>query len=540
MKQNINRSRTHLLHHGMRNDERPPAAGAAGPGPRWQAEPPRQGLSVSHECRGGLACQTGPGPWPGRRRPLVVTTPVGLFIGLAALVLTSCVSVPRDAGANDVQEALAQRGAPAVVWNAQPSTTDHERVAALLSDELTADEAVAIATINNPRLQVTLAELGIARADLIEASTISNPVFEAELRFPAEPYRPFELTLAQSLIELIQLPRRRALGRAAFDAAQMRVSSEVLRFGADVRASYYDLLAATQHVALSRTAAAAAQTAAEVAMKQHAAENITDLDFENEQARYEQAKLDLARAEQDVVLAREALLRVMGLRNATAEWRLPESFPELPATEMDQQELEQLAATQRLDVAIAKREVDAARQRVPIARLAMLEETVVDFHYEREPSGEHTLGPGIEIPIPIFNNGRAARTRAEGEYLRAVHALNALEAESASVLRAGRSTLAEARARVEYYRDVIVPRRVRIVELTKLEHNAMLVGVFQLLQAKQNEMQARRDWIDAQRGYWRARTNLDRALQGIADETSFTPATDQGQGKQADVTAGGH
>ncbi|HEX9986249.1 MAG TPA: TolC family protein [Thermoanaerobaculia bacterium] len=462
------------------------------------------------------------------------------FLGGAALLLASCVSVPRDAGVNDVQQAIAQRGGGAVEWSAQPSPTDHERVAAMLQDELTADEAVAIAMVNNPRLQVTLAELGIARADLIEASTISNPVFEVEIRYPAEPYRPFELTLAQTLIDLIQLPRRRALGRAAFDAAQMRVSSEVLRFAAGVRSAYYDLLAASQQVALSRTAAESAQTAAEVAVKQHAAENITDLDLENEQALYEQTKLDLARAEQNVVLAREALLRAMGLRNLTAEWRLPASFPELPTAELEQQQLEQLAATQRLDIAIARRELEMAQQQVPIARLAMLEETVLDFHYEREPDGAHTIGPGLEIPIPIFNTGRAARTRAEAQFLAARHALAALESETASQLRAARSTLAEARARAEYYRDAIVPRRARIVELTKLEHNAMLAGVFQLLQAKQNEMQARRDFIEAQREYWSARTNLDRALQGVAGETSFTPATDQGQGKQADVTRGGH
>ena len=455
-------------------------------------------------------------------------------------MLTGCVSVPRDAGADDVQQALTQRGTPAVVWNEQPSTTDHERVAAMLADELTADEAVAIAMVNNPRLQVTLAELGIARADLIEASTITNPVLELEIRFPGDPYRPYELRVAQSLIELIQLPRRRAIGRAAFDAAQMGVTSEVLRFGAGVRSAYYELLAATQHVAASRTSAAAAQTAAEVALKQHAAENITDLDFENEQALYEQAKLDLARAEQRLLLSREALVRAMGLRSPTAEWRVPESFPPLPDTEMDQQQLEDLAAAQRLDLAIARRELDVARQRIPIARLSVLEETVLDFHYEREPSGERTVGPGVELPIPIFNTGRAARTRAEAEFLRARHMVNALEAEAASVLRSARATLAEARARVEYYRDVVVPRRARIVELTKLEHNAMLVGVFQLLQAKQNEMQARRDFIDAQREYWSARTDLDRALQGIADDTSFTPATGQGEGKSATVTRGDH
>lgn len=451
-----------------------------------------------------------------------------IFCGLAALLVTSCVSVPRDAGTTGVEQAVAQRGGPAVAWNAQPSTSDHERVSAMLGDELTADEAVAIAMLNSPRLQVTLAELGIARADLIEASTITNPVFEFEIRFPGEPYRPYELRLAQSLIELIQLPRRRAMGRAAFDAAQMRVSSEVLRFGGDVRATYFELVAATQHVALSRTIAESAQTAAEVALKQHAAENITDLDLENEQALYEQAKLDLARAEKRVLLAREALIRAMGIRNTAAEWRVPASFPELPASELEQQQLEQLAATQRLDLAIARRELEVAQQQVPLARLAVLEETVVDGHYEREPDGNHTVGPGIEFPIPIFNTGRAGRTRAEAQFLRARHVLNALETETASQLRAARATLAEARARVEYYRDVVVPRRARIVELTKLEHNAMLVGVFQLLQAKQNELQARRDYIDAQREYWSARTDLDRALQGVGGESEGGPSPSSG------------
>ena len=41
------------------------------------------------------------------------------------------------------KQAIAQRGGPAVAWNAQPLTADHDRVAAMLQDELTADEAVA-------------------------------------------------------------------------------------------------------------------------------------------------------------------------------------------------------------------------------------------------------------------------------------------------------------------------------------------------------------------------------------------------------------
>lgn len=434
-----------------------------------------------------------------------------ILFAACAVLLASCATVPRDAGLADVQEDVAARTNQTLAW-----TAGNERV--MLQDELTADEAVAIAVANNPRLQVALAGLGIARADLMEASTIANPILEFELRVPGEPYRPYELRLAQSLVDLIQLPRRRAIGRAAFAAAQLGVTSEVLRFAADVRSSYFDLIAATQLVAQSRSIAEAAKTGAELAIKQHGAENITDLDLENEQALYEQAKLDLARAERRVIVAREALTRAMSLPDASIEWRVPERFPELPAGELDQQQLEQLAAQQRLDLAIARRELEIAERRIPIARLAAIGEVDVDVHYEREPSGEHTVGPGIELPIPIFNTGRAARTRAEAEFLRARHTLRALEAESSSRLRTARATLAEARARVEYYRDVLLPRRRRIVELTKLEHNAMLTGIFQLLQARQNEAEAERDSIEAQREYWSARTDLDRALQGISGE----------------------
>ena len=458
----------------------------------------------------------------------------------AIAFLAACASVPRDAGLSEVQQAVLTRTQQSVQWNADAALGDDERVRALLQDELTADAAVSIAMTNNPRLQVMLADLGIARADLIEASTIANPIFEFELRLPGKPYRPYELRLAQTLIDLIQLPRRRAIGRAAFDAAQMRVTSEVLRFGADVRSTYYDLIAASQHVEQGRTIVEAAKTAAEVAVKQHAVENITDLDLENEQALYEQAKLDLSRAERQLLVAREALVRAMGLRDASLEWRVPATFPELPPNELDPSQLEQLAAQQRIDLAIARRELEIAERQVPLARLAALRDIDVDVHYEREPSGEHTVGPGVLLPIPIFDTGRAARTRAEARFLRARHALNALMTESSSRLRTASATLAEARARVEYYRDVLLPRRRRIVELTKLEHNAMLIGIFQLLQARENEARAESDSIEAQREYWNARIHLDRALQGIANDTSFMPATDQGTGKRADVSRGGH
>src|SRR4051794_38515035 len=215
-----------------------------------------------------------------------------LALTAVVLVASACASVPRDAGMRDIKQGVSDRTGQTVEWKAAPSAADDPRIRELLQGELTADKAVAVAMINNPRLQATLAELGIARADLLQASVVRNPLFEAEVRFPRDPFRPFELRLAQTLVDLIQLPRRRAIGRAVFDAAKLRVTTEVVRFAAGVRARHAELVAASQRVAQARMNLEAAKASVELAQRQHDAQNITDLELENEQAQYELAKLD--------------------------------------------------------------------------------------------------------------------------------------------------------------------------------------------------------------------------------------------------------
>ncbi len=456
--------------------------------------------------------------------------------GLLAIFAGGCATIPRDAGVADVQRQVALRTSQSVDVRSSAAITDDERLQSMLQGEIDADRVVAIAFVNNPRVQVALADLGLARADLIEASTVRNPIFGAEFRFPASPSKPFELSIIESLFDLIQLPRRRSAGRAAFEAAQSRVSSEILGVAADVRSDFYDLVAATQHLSTDRVAVESARASAELAQRQHDAGNITDLDLENEQAMYEQAKIDLSRSEEDVLLRREALIRDMGLRNASADWKIRTEFPQLPAAEPSEQEIQQMLATRRLDIAAAQRQVEAAQRLLPTARATGIGNISVGAHREHESDGVTTTGPSVEVPIPIFNRGTAARTRAEAQLLLRQQTLASLLASAGSQARAAHQALLAARGRVDYYRDVVLPRRKRIVDLTQLEQNAMLVGIFQLLQAKQNELDARRNYIDSQRDYWLARTNLDRALSGIDMEgqRSFAPATTQSQGTTAE------
>lgn len=444
----------------------------------------------------------------------------GALLGaLPLLASTGCASVPRDAGFIGVQETVQQWTGQQVAWAPDENivAASDERVRELLAGELTADRAVQVAFANNRNLRAELEELGIARAELVAASTIRNPVLDGEIRFPGDPRKPFELALTQSLIDLLQLRSRRAFGQATFDAARREVTGAVVAFAAEVRTDYYTLQAAQQLLARQQTVTEAAELAAEVARRQHVAGNVSDLDLEVEQGLYEQAKLDLAAAQLAEIEARVRLGADLGLVANPPALALPVQLPPIPPPEQEPQVRDPEALLDlRLDVMHAQAQIEAARRSRRLARGAAFDELAIGGHREREPEGKITTGPAVAVPLPIFNQGRAERLRAIATLRQWEQRLEAARVNARAELLAAQERLREARARSEYLRDVVVPRRLRILQLTHLEYNAMQRGVFQLILARQDLEEAERGLILAQRDYWVAHTDMQTALSGAS------------------------
>jgi cobalt-zinc-cadmium efflux system outer membrane protein len=83
-----------------------------------------------------------------------------------------------------------------------------------------------------------------------------------------------------------------------------------------------------------------------------------------------------------------------------------------------------------------------------------------------------------------------------------------------SAARAARARLQAARAGVIQARDVILPLRKRVLEQTQLEYNAMLVGLFELLQAKREQLEATEHYLELRKEYWLARLDAEQLLAG--------------------------
>lgn len=436
------------------------------------------------------------------------------LIFLSATALLGCANVDPPLGFAQVANTIRARTGKQVQWNrgTAEDVAASSAVEKLLARPLTADTAVQIALLNNHDLQANLQNLGIAQADLVEAGLLRNPVFTIERRFPG---RALEMDIAQQFIDIILLPLRKRVAAEQFEVTKLQVAHQIVEFATDVRIAFYRAQGDEQMLDLWRTVAGVTEKSAKTALKLNEAGNTTDLDLASQEAQHLQARLDYAKAQEDAQRSREQLSGKLGAWGWQTSWKIAPRLPELPRNEESSTGLESQAIAQRLDLAASRKDLCAQALRLGFTRVeAIAEQLEVTAHFERERDGSESIGPSLNIPIPIFNQGQAALSRGQARFRQSAQRHLSLAVEIRTEVRAAGDRMRLARSRVEYYRSTAIPLHQRIVAESQLQYNAMQIGIFQLLQAKQDEINSGRGYVEALRDYWVARAELEQAVGG--------------------------
>ncbi len=447
----------------------------------------------------------------------MTTNPLLRLVPLV-FVLAGCATVQPHHAFEDLGETLGGRTDAQVVWrtDGEQDAAADRAVARLLADSLTAEAVVQVALLNNRRLQATYETLGLAQADLVQAGLLSNPVFGGGALWSLEERGPPDLrfTAAFEFLDVFYLPLRKRIARSAYEAARLRVAEAVLGVAAGTRAAFYRAQADAARTALQRMMVDNAEAAYGAALLLREAGNVPAVDLLAEQARFEQARLDLVRAEAQAVESREALARRMGLFGEAVAFELAGALPSVPEDEAFPEDLEARAVEASLALATARQDLVTLGERLGLARPErLLPELEAGGEVEREES-EWEAGPEVEVVLPLFDQGQArrARLRAELRRRRAVYHALGVEVRSAARLLAAR--LGAARTAARQYQTVVLPLRAELTAQTLRQYNAMQTGVFGLLQAQQAEGAASRQYLDALAAYWTARADLALLLQG--------------------------
>lgn len=425
--------------------------------------------------------------------------------GLALIVCTTaCATSGTVTGRGDVGEAIRVRTGAAL--RDGPGTVSLPPGVSL--GALTPEDAVAVALWNSPSFEASLADLGLARADLVEARLLRNPILS--LLFPAGP-KQLEWTLQFPIDALWQRPRRVAAASLNVRAVGERLVYGGLNLVADVRLAFVDALAADRRVTLVTENAALARRIADIAEARLRAGDISEL--EARAARSDAAQVDAERraVQSQHELALLTLIGRMGVDVPAADVRLGAGATGAVQPCASPEALVEEAVASRPDVRAAEIGIEAAGQRLSWERSRIFNLiAMLDANARRGLDDE--LGPGIGADIPIAAQNQGAVGRAAAELERASRTYLAVRTQVATDVRSAAVRLNQAQHAMDIWAAEIVPSLGIEQRQAESAYRAGEIALLTLLDANRRLVQARLRQLDAEMDLQRAAVALDRSV----------------------------
>jgi outer membrane protein TolC len=436
-------------------------------------------------------------------------------IALAAFaLLAGCTTVAPDGGFGAVASmSKARTGVePRVVRTGEDKREVADLIAATLKQPLDADAAVRIALLNNPGLQSTYWEVGLAQADLAQAGRLPNPSIDFK-RIHGGGDLEIERTFTVNLIGALTMPLAKRIEGRRFEQAKLLVATAIERQTAETRRAWVDAVAAQQALQYAQRVNKSAEAGAELSGRMAQAGNTSQLDLAREQAFYAESSAAVVRAQREALAARERLTRAMGLWGKDIEYQLPDRLPDLPAVPAELPDVERLAIAQRLDIQAARLQAQATASSLGLTKTTRFI-NVLDLGYaSNTATGTPPLrGYELTLELPLFDWGGARVARAEAIYMQSVNRVAEAATNARSEAREAYQTYRASYDLARHYRDQVIPLRKKISNELLLRYNGMLVSTFELLADSRDQAAAVNAYIDALKQFWTAHATLQATL----------------------------
>lgn len=464
-------------------------------------------------------------PSPPRRRPGVGHLRLTAVWAAAAALLAGCASVNPDGLRGDVAALAAGPVAGARPALPDARATDAQAapkaVEEALAQPLTQEAAVRLALLNNPGLRARLAALGIADAHRVQALTLPNPHLTLG-RLATGQEREIERTLAFSLLDLVTLPWRTQREAEGLHIATLQTAQDVVLLAADTRRAWLRAVAAEQIAATHDRMLEAAEAGAELARRMAGAGNWSRLQAAREQAVLQETLRERERARWAAATEREQLNHRLGLWGAQTRYRLAQPLPSLPAAALTADDIEDTALRERLDVRAARRQLDTLAAREGWSRAgAVFGDIGLAYVRNTTTGGEdgHSStqrGWELDVPLPLFDWGGAARTRAQAEVEQSAALLQDTALRARTEVRSAWLAYRTALDLARQQQAEVLPLRQVIRDETLLRYNGMLASVWEVLAEARASTQAVAQAMEAQRDFWLADVDLQLALTGTS------------------------
>lgn len=451
---------------------------------------------------------------------------------LLPLATTGCVTTDysiADAGFADASLKVNEATAKQSVWiqNTEEARAARGRVIELMSNR-TADveTAVQIALLNNKHLQASYADLGDRAAAAWQVQLSTLPKISVRLSGIGTPgleaYRVLEGAFVANILAIATYESNIRLADTRFRQAQMNAAIATISVAAETRRAWINAVAARENVAYLNMTKAAADASSALAQKIGEAGSMPKAEQARQHVFYAELTARVAKAKLEAKLAKETLVRLMGLSGESIEFKIPDRLPALPNALIKRDDIEAEAIQKRMDLQVARLELQATAQAHGLQTVTRF---VTDIElagaWEKERARDDgkmrsdiSRSAALDFTIPIFDSGQARLRKGELAYMRAANQLAALAVDIRSEARSSYVSYRSSYDIARHYKTKVLPLRREIEDQSVLTYNGMITSVFQLINDAKERVDSTILSTNARRDFWLAEADIVRAIYG--------------------------
>ena len=377
-------------------------------------------------------------------------------------------------------------------------------------ERLTLPQALELAGAGAPAVEGASAGLRAAQAQRRVAGLRPNPTasLEAEKVAGTGPHAGIQSVEATASLSLpIELGGKRSARIGVADAETRRAGLATLVAEADlalrVTQAFCTLAAAELRTSIMREQAGFAREGLRVAQVRVRAGRASPLEAERAEVARVNAETAADRADRAARLARANLSRLIGRDPGEIDtaWFDRVALGPRPAA----------SSQGSLALAAARADTDIADAQLRLARSQRIGDLTVSAGARRlEATNDVAAVVGVSIPLPLFNNGRAAVDVAQAQRHQAAALARAAGIEVEQAIAAAENDLADAEANARNAAGPALAAAQEAARIARIGYREGKFGQLDLLEAERTLAETRAAAIDALAAYHDAEARLTR------------------------------
>lgn len=449
---------------------------------------------------------------------------IGTALLLSACAQTSVVQMASKerAGFDTVQAGASRAVGASPEWALSAGEIEalDRRVHGLVHKKtINADTAVQVAIMNNRGLQASFADLGLSSTDLWEVAMGPIPSVSVSVSgLAGDVTRALEALVMKSVLDAANQRPQTEIAQIRFQQAQLEALSETIALAIETRRAWIEAVGAFEKAALIAEAQNTADSASELASQLGRTGFMSKADQAREHALTAVLAAERSEARLEAQLAKERLIKLMGLFGSPTEVFVPDALPSLPSRPRASADIERLALANRVDLAVGKLELEAlAREYRLTGKTRMISDVSLAAGLEAEGiNGSTEVNPALSVDfeIPLYDTGRLSSKRGQMNYLRAANSVAQQAINARAEARMAYKSVTGRHAVARHWRDVVLPLRRTIDEESLKSYSGMITSTFELLEDARDGLEAQIGAAEAKRDYWLAETEVTAAIWG--------------------------